>query len=104
MLNKLAFMPDTVGNNTFLRNPSGHVSNLFLRAGQTKSFTPPEGTRVVIFASDGAFYASTNGSGIPSGDVIGTGTELSPLGYQLGTETLTLSAPNDTHLSIACYL
>lgn len=104
-ITKLAFMPDTVGNNSFLRNPPGYVVNLVL--GPTpKSWETPASTATVIFSANGPFWVNASASAnVPSASVTdGTGSELSPMGYQVSAGVrLSFAALRETLLSIAVY-
>ena len=104
-LNKLAFMPDSVGNNSFLRNPPLYIVNLVLKAGNAVSFETPVSTAAVIFSANGEFWVNPNGAtAIVPQESLDNGSELNPLGYQIGERvSLSIVAPSDISLSIAVY-
>ena len=104
-LNKLAFMVDTVGNNTFIRNPALQVTNLVLKAGEPQSFTTPTDTRAVIFSANGEYWVNANGSASIPESSTNNGSELNPMGYQVSADVrLSIIAPTEgTRVSIAVY-
>ena len=68
-------------------------------------FVPPSGTTAVIFSSTGEFWVNANGTAeVPEANT-DSGSELNPLGYEVGGDKarLSITAPRDIRMSIACY-
>mgnify|MGYP001579035147 CR=1 FL=1 len=98
-MNKLELHINGAGKNSFLRNIPQTVRNYALAAGQPVKVVPPEGVAVVFFSSTADYWIKANGTAaIASND-----SELNPIGYQMGTEYLSIVSEEDAKMSIAFY-
>lgn len=84
-INTFALARDFGGGNALIRSAPEYVNSLAVTAaGAAESFTVPAGADIVIFSSDGNFYANCATTATVPGDVTdGTASELNPTGYML---------------------
>lgn len=85
---RFALARDFGGNNTMIRPAPAHVDVRVLAASTNESHTPPTGADLVVFSSDGTFYARPNATAaVPGADVTdGTGSEMNPVAWELRTK------------------
>ena len=102
-LSKLAFFKDD-GTNSFVRSAPLHIVNLVLKAGVPVTYRTPVGAANLIFSATGEYWVNPNGPAQVPLEGTEHGSELNPLGYQVGAEvTIGIVALNDTRMSIAVY-
>lgn len=92
--------------NIFARNPAAHIDARVLAAGVAETHTVPTAADIVIFSSDGDFYARPNASAaVPAADVTdGTGSELNPVIWHLsGVTTIGIIAPAAQKVTLSFY-
>lgn len=105
-IKRIALLLDANSNPCIGLNVPGWVDNLVLAANTAKSYTIPEGAKILNIVADGDYWLAADATAvIPSGDVTdGSGSALNPgLISVVGITTLSFKSLLGCNVSISVY-